>query len=315
MTPRVDVPVLLIVFNRPDVTRRVVAALRTVRPRTLLVAADGPRAGRVGEAALCAEVLATVRQGVDWDCELVEDVAPENLGCRRRVASALDWALGREDTVIVLEDDCVPHPSFFPYCEELLGRYAEDERIMHIAGANFLFGGRVAHSYYFSRFNFCWGWATWRRAWRCYDGTMSDWPALRAGGLAAAFRDDPRAVAYWTARFDEARDGADSWAFRWTLSMWAQGGLSVVPRVNLISNVGFGVEATHTVSRASALANLPVEALSFPLRHPLQVRQDEEADHWVQRAIYDRTRLGRLRRKVRAVAQFLARSDRLPPWV
>lgn len=156
--------IVFLIFNRPEETARTFAAIKAARPSTLLVVADGPRLDRAGEQELCARTR-TVIDGVDWPCEVLRNFADANIGCGRRVSSGLDWAFSQVDEAVILEDDCLPDPSFFPYCDELLERYRTDERIMMVSGNNFQNGAsRTWDSYYFSRLPHCWGWATWRRA-------------------------------------------------------------------------------------------------------------------------------------------------------
>ncbi len=175
-------PVALVVFNRPDVTRLVVEAVRQAKPPILLVVADGPR--RPDEVARCDEVRAIVLDAVDWECDVRTNFADANLGCRRRVSSGLDWVFDEVPEAIVLEDDCLPVPSFFTYCDALLDRYRDDERVMHIGGMQLSPTGRCSASYRFSRFTHVWGWATWRRAWQHYDVAMGGWPEFaEARGL------------------------------------------------------------------------------------------------------------------------------------
>src|SRR5687767_13684909 len=162
-------PVALLVFNRPQATARVFEAVARARPPRLLVVADGPRADRPDDGELCHQTRAIIER-VDWPCEVMKDYSDTNLGCRKRVSSGLDWVFSNVADAIILEDDCLPEPSFFPFCEELLERYRDDERVAMIRAGNFLEGRRVAStSYYFSRWFHIWGWATWARAWKHND--------------------------------------------------------------------------------------------------------------------------------------------------
>jgi hypothetical protein len=207
------------------------------------------------------------------------------------------------EAAIVLEDDCLPHPTFFRFCEELLERYRDDERIMAISGDNFQFGRqRSKYSYYFSRYPHCWGWATWRRAWQHYDGDMDLWPVIREGRWLEDVLEGKRAVAYWTRIFNRTYDGdINSWAYAWTLSCWAQSGLTALPNVNLVSNIGFGVAATHTISEDISSSST-LNYLDFPLSHPSFVIQDTVADAFTQRHHFDRAPLkSRFKRIVKSL--------------
>ena len=283
MTP----PILFLVFNRPDTTARVFEAIRRARPARLYVAADGARAERQGEAGRCAETR-RIATAVDWPCEVRTLFRDQNLGCRLGVSTAIDWFFEHEQEGIIIEDDCVPSPSFFPYCAELLDRYRHDERVMCISGDNPA-GSMPRHdaSYAFSRYPLIWGWATWRRAWRLYDVDMSNWPRFRDAGRLRGCLDDEFLQRYWREIFNRAAAGEiDSWAYRWTFSCWFNGGLTSVPRLNLVSNIGFGPEATHTLQSDSARANLPVRELQWPLVHPDFVARDAVADAAIRKVAF-----------------------------
>ena len=282
-------PVAFFIFNRPAETARVFAEIERARPRRLLVIADGPRASHVGEAALCEEAR-SVAAGVNWECEVLTNFAEANLGCRARVVSGLEWVFDNCGEAVVLEDDCLPHPSFFPFCDELLERYREDERVMSVCGDNYLLGRRrTRHSYFFQRLPGGWGWATWRRAWRHYDALMKGWPGLRDAGWLDALLGDARAARYWQRVFERtfaAGEKAGTWDYQWVFSIWARGGLVATAGVNLVSNIGWGPGATHTTQTASALSNIPTEEMEFPLRHPPEVLADAEADRLTFENIY-----------------------------
>jgi hypothetical protein len=193
------------------------------------------------------------------------------------------------EEAIILEDDCVPHQSFFRFCEELLERYRHDQRVMHIAGSTYR---RVAvdtpYSYFFSQFNGAWGWATWRRAWRHFDASASLWPELRASSWLADLVQHPDAVRYWAEQFDRAceRHGdVTYWDHQWTFACWANSGLSIMPRANLVSNIGCGPGATHMLGGEDPIANLPAEPMSFPLVHPPHLIQLRSADREFLRQI------------------------------
>ncbi len=278
--------VAFLIFSRPEPTRRVLAAIREARPRLLLVVADGPRADRPEDAAKCAEVREVVERGVDWPCEVRKNYADTNLGCARRVSSGLDWVFEEVEEAIILEDDCLPHATFFPFCEELLARYREDERVAQIAGCSFQDQGRApaSPSYFFSRYPHCWGWATWRRAWRHYDHSMSAWRQVDRSWLDEVF-EEAAERRWWSEAFDATAAGRlDSWAFRWTLSTLSRGRVSAVPFENLVTNIGFGADATHT--RGGDRLEIPATGLSFPLSHPAGVRRHEGADAHTSRRLF-----------------------------
>lgn len=292
-----ETPVALFVFNRPEVTARVFAEIRKARPTKLLIVADGPRAARAGEVDRCEQTRAVVT-AVDWPCHVLTQFSTENLGCRLRVASGLDWVFEQVDRAIILEDDCLPDPTFFPFCEGLLERYADDERVQHIAGSCYLPDlAKRPESYLVSRFPFIWGWATWRRAWRHFDLAMSAWPRFLADGRLNALFPDPADAAIWERNLAAAYRGeVDTWDAQWVLAFWLSGGMSLVSTRNLISNLGFGQDATHTVGW-SPQAALPARAHNLPLRHPERLSFDPALDARFQeiafrprRSVVDRVR-------------------------
>lgn len=273
------IPVIFIIFNRPDTTRQAFETIRAARPSKLLVVADGPRTNRPEEVEKCAATRAII-EGVDWDCDVQTNYSETNLGCRLRVSSGITWAFELVDRAIILEDDCLPAASFFHYCADLLDRYASDERVMMISGDNHLFGqSTVANSYYFSRYAHIWGWATWRRAWAKYDINMTHWPEIRDRGLFDQYFPKRSERFFWESVFQAAYEGkVDTWDFQWFYSIWANSGLCVAPARNLVRNIGLGhAEATHTLKDA-VYSSLTAEELGLPLTHPPMVLASSDKD-------------------------------------
>lgn len=273
-----NTPVALIIFNRPDCTKRVLEAIAAARPRQLFVIADGPRPGHPTDAERCAATRALI-ETVDWDCPVITNFSDVNLGCKLRPESGIDWLFEQVEEAIILEDDCLPDPSFFPYCEEMLERYRDDERVMVISGFNFFGQTQEAkQSYYFSYLGSTWGWATWRRAWKLNDPDLKRWPAVKESKLIEHLFPDPVHAKFWHDVFDKILDGRlpDAWDYQWQLACWFNSGYRIFPSVSLISNIGFGEDATHTFGRN------PYEnragAMTFPLRHPDLMIRDYEAD-------------------------------------
>ncbi len=299
-----ETPVLFLVFNRVQTTRRVLEAIRQARPRRLFVAADGPRQDKAGDHEKCQAVRNLLRDGIDWDCDLRLLLREENLGCKRAISSAIDWYFEQVEEGIVLEDDTLPSPGFFPYCEELLRRYRGDESVLHISGDNFQFGRkRGAGSYFFSIYNHNWGWASWRRAWQLYDGQMRDYAGRRADRdwLGRLNSDEERH--YWQSIFDRVASGEiDTWDYQWTWTVWRHQGHAILPNVNLVSNIGHGADATHTTS-PSPFGDIPLEPLPAMV-HPRQVRRDEEADRFTFEHVF----LGK------PPPPALTRGERLSAW-
>jgi len=293
------IPVALFIFNRPELARRVLARIRAAAPRVLFVVADGPRPDRPDEAERCAEVRRVVELGVDWPCEVIREYSPVNLGCARRVSSGLEKIFVREEEAIILEDDCLPDASFFTYCAELLDRFRSDSRIGVIAGSNFQRRDVTSGmSYYFSRYPHCWGWATWRRAWRSYDHAMTAWPEAKRRGWLQHYLGRRDEAAYWERIFDHTHAGLiDSWAYRWTFACWQHEVLSVLPAGNLVTNIGFGHDATHP---QTLIVMGPSNSVGVrPLRHPGRIERNARADRYTYTHHFNPSRwLSRWRRLV-----------------
>ena len=274
MSAQLTVPVALMFDNRPAPTRRVFEVIRRARPATLYLIADGPR--DAADAMLCEDAREIARM-VDWDCDVHRNFADSNLGLRVRPSSGLDWVFSEVEKAIVLEDDCLPDPSFFDFCSALLARYEDDDRVMEIGGCNYLFGRKRHESYYFSKYTHIWGWASWRRAWNHYDVTMAQWPAMRDSGAFEPYWASRAERRFWTRAFNAVHDGrVNTWDYQWTFAMWCARALSIVPPVNLVSNIGFGVDATNTKDM-SPIAAMPTEALGT-LRHPETIQRDDASD-------------------------------------
>jgi len=281
-TPAIDqastisTPVALVVFNRPRLTEIVFSAIAQVRPSKLFVIADGPRPGHASDIPKCVETRAIIDR-VDWPCEVLRNYSDVNLGCKMRPASGIDWVFSMVEDAIVLEDDCVPHPTFFRFCQELLEEYRHDQRLMMISGTNLLGKWKSdQQSYHFSYHGGNWGWASWRRAWQYFDVEMRLWAEPE---VKARIRDvvaNPALYPSIETAFDAVHSGTmvDAWDYQWYFARLLQSGLSVVPSVNLVSNIGFGEEASHTSTAKSPIANLPVYPMSFPLKRPYGITDD-----------------------------------------
>lgn len=293
-------PVVFVLFNRPETTARAFEQIRAARPGRLFILADGPRADHRADRARCEAARAVV-DTIDWPCEVTRDYADTNLGIKTRVGAGLTAVFGEVDTAIILEDDCVPDPTFFRFCDELLARYADDPRVMTISGGQFLPDAESGGpSYRFSRQPLIWGWATWRRAWAHYDGTMHDWPRLHAERWLDRRLESGREREYWSYLFD--RDfhlGAmANWDYAWQFACWQADALAIHPTHNLVSNIGFGADATHCTDPRHVGASVPTRPMAFPLTHPPAVVRDVEADRALEERLFS-GQLGRLLANVR----------------
>ena len=278
----VATPVLLIIFNRPDTTARVWEAIRAAQPPVLLIAAD---AARNPEEDTQVQAARAITEQVDWPCTVHRRYASTNQGCKWGPYNAISWGFELVAAMIILEDDCLPHPDFFRFCDSMLERYRNHPQVMHISGSSFA-APAGTYSYQFSRFTFVWGWCTTRQAWSAMDIAMEQWPQLRQQGWLRRFFTDPHDVQYWQAQFDNVQhQQASIWDYQWTFSIWQAGGLCIYPAVNLVSNIGFGSGATHTHQEDSWLANRPLQALGT-LVHPSDIRINQQADQWLMRHVY-----------------------------
>jgi hypothetical protein len=279
---RFDTPIAMFNFNRPHLTRQVFEVVRQIKPKRLLLVADGPRADRPDDARLCAEVRA-IYDGIDWECEVSKNFADANMGSFKRNSSGLNWVFDTVEEAIILEDDCVPSLSFFPYCKELLERYRDDSRIAVISGNCFVPPGpdQADASYFFSAYGLTWGWATWRRVWKQVDLDMSWWEYSAGRKLLKKIFPKQLERLYWLWLYEEIYRGLrkNAWDYQLILTMFRNSWLCVVPSVNMISNIGYGDEATHTIDDATPLACMNKEDLEFPLRHPVRMFHSTEMDH------------------------------------
>lgn len=275
-------PVLLIVFDRPDTTQRVFDTIRQAKPKQLFVAADGPRKGKDGEAEKCRSAREIVKQ-VDWDCEVRTLFQEENLGIRLGVPTAINWFFENVEEGIILEHDCVPHSTFFRFCEELLTKYRDDERIMMISGMNALGKWKSdIQSYHFSYIPPIWGWASWRRAWDGYDVDVKLWGEPEVKNAIRNTICDTEQFNFFGKIFDRMYYDKNhtAWDCSWLFQRLLYSGLSVVPSVNLISYIGFVEGAAWNLDPASPLVrlvvNLPLYSVSFPLQYPYGITNDRD---------------------------------------
>jgi hypothetical protein len=274
---QLDTPILFLVFNRPAPTRQVFERIREQRPKQLFIAADGPRHNREQEADICRETRELVLQNIDWPCEVHTLFRENNLGCGRAVSGAIDWFFTYVEYGIILEDDCVPDPTFFYFCSTLLSHFRYDNRIMHIGGSNYQMGQtRGVGSYYFSRYAHIWGWATWKRAWRQYDFTLNRYKTASQEGLPGHYRADMRSI---------LENRIDTWDIQWFLSVWFSGGWVVTPNTNLVRNIGYGKGATHTHSVPMWFKRMVYGSIPF-IWHTADTEPDAVADDFMTRTLF-----------------------------
>ena len=288
MTSRFDTPILFLLFNRPDTTQVVFDQIKKQKPKQLFFAADGPRQSVTGEKEKCEEARDIIRQ-VDWDCEVKTLFRNQNLGCGPAVSAAITWFFQQVEEGIILEDDCFPDASFFPYCQELLIKYRHVNQVKLIGGNNFQNGiKRGKGSYYFSHYPEIWGWGSWRRAWEEYDFDMHDLEeTLSAGALKDKFKTNAERN-YWYKKFRQTKEGKiNTWDYQFVYAILKANGMAITPQVNLVKNIGINNQPTH-YSLADSQKNLQTYSLAFPLIHP-QVAVDQTADRYTFSQIYSRS--------------------------
>ncbi len=271
-------PVLFLIFKRLNTTKQVFEQIRKAKPPKLYIAADGPRENVPGEAEKVKEVREFVLNNIDWDCEVKTLFREKNLGCGKAVSSAITWFFENEERGIILEDDTLPSLSFFWFCEELLERYKDDRRIGQIGGCNFQKGKwRGEGDYYFSKYNHIWGWASWRDRWKKYDFELK---SISDDKFIENIHKEKKAQKYWKQIFWKMkRKEIDTWDYQWTFTLWYNEQLSIIPNLNLVSNIGFGKDATHTTVE-SEFNNM--EHFELILKnHPKDIIQNIEADDFI----------------------------------
>ena len=264
-----DSPVLLLIFNRLETTKMVFERIREAKPKLLFIAADGPRAGKEGEKEKCDAVRQFVLNSVDWDCDVKTLFREINLGCGHAPAEAISWFFKNVEQGIVLEDDCLPALSFFNFCDQLLEKYKDDERIVTISGTNVFGEFKTTASYLFSVLGGNWGWASWKRAWQKFDFDISLWKEKNNQDKIKYFISNDEIFNHYKIIFDDLliNNRNDVWDYQWLFSRVLNAGLTIVPSINQIRNIGFGEHGTHTFDPENRIAKLLTCDIEFPLIH------------------------------------------------
>lgn len=276
-----DVPVLFLVFNRPDTTTKVFERIKAIRPSKLFIGADGPHFNKQGEKEKCEEVRAIILNGIDWPCEVKTLFRDKNLGCGRAISEAITWFFQNVEEGIILEDDCLPDPSFFDFCKTLLYKYRHVEQVKMISGDNFQMGNwRGEGSYFFSIRTHIWGWATWKRTWDQFNYSLSNLDKTTFHQILGNYFTRKKEFDYWKKIFSKVKNGEiDSWAYPFCFSIWNTNGVNIIPNTNLVSNIGFGENATHTKEKINISSNIPTVSIS-EIDHPTSVIISTEADQY-----------------------------------
>jgi len=313
---QMNTAVLFLVFKRPAITVRTFEAIRAAAPTRLYIASDGPRVGSDSEV-LAVQQVRSIVSNVDWDCTVKHLFRDQNLGCKLAITTAIDWFFANEQEGIILEDDCLPHADFFPFCESLLKRYRSNESVWMITGNNFQNGiKRGVNSFYFSKYPHTWGWATWRRCWKHFDAEIKFWPEWKK---SRDFREKvplKKERLYWAHMFDKVHSGTRNiWDFQWVATVWRAGGLTATPQVNLVTNIGVGEDATHT-KIDSPMLRIPTSPLKLS-EHDLSdsnyapIRADECADrHNFESVFKGGGGIGKRKSILRSLSLFLQKIKR-----
>lgn len=293
-------PILLLTYTRLDTTVKVFERIKEQKPKYLFVASDGPRNDRVEDITKIAMVKEYVLNNIDWDCEIKTLFRDDNLGCGLAVSGAISWFFEQVEYGIILEDDCLPDSDFFSFCEETLEYYKSNDNIWAISGTN-LQGGikRGNDSYYFSNYGGIWGWATWARAWKHYDYQMKDLDKLLSVNFLSEIFNEKDQQNFWTGILKKAKH-IDTWDYQWHYITWLYKGISIVPNVNLVRNIGFDNEGTHTVNKPFWYDNLTIgyEKLDH-IKHPKEIVVDIKADDFLFENCYKPVSLiSRIKNKV-----------------
>ena len=273
-----ETPILFICFNRLECTKRVFEVIRTQRPHYLYVSADGPREEREGEKEICNQVRKYILDNIDWNCDLRTLFRDQNLGCGKAVSSAITWFFENVEEGIILEDDCLPASSFFKYCSELLERYRNTNYVFVISGNNFQNKMRGSSSYYFSAYGHTWGWASWSHAWGKFKYSLDTITEFEFNKCLMDYFYTKQERDYWNKVFIMMKyNPIDTWDFQWLFFQWLNKGISILPNTNLVSNIGFNENATHTFTYTDGIsAKKSFEITS--LEHPLNFQINRKAD-------------------------------------
>ncbi len=281
-----NTPVLLFVYKRINNLEGICRLLKKIKVQSIYIVADGPKDSR--EKDVVANVRLELEKYIDWKCELHKNYADTNLGLKERFRTGIDWVFEHTDKAIFIEDDCVPDPSFFTFCDQLLEKYKDNERIVSIAGNNFQSANtRIKESYYYSRYPHVWGWATWKRVWDQYDSGISDWPKRRdSGWLKTVYPDQFFIRKFWTYIYDRLYAGQiNTWDYQLTYLSQKLGGYNIIPRVNLVSNIGYGEDATN-LKKKNLTIGVPTLPVPFPLVHPKVLEYNHVADRYIEELVY-----------------------------
>ena len=305
------VPILFVIFNKQEETKRVFETIRFQKPTSLFIAADGPRVDKEGEIERCESVRSWVLNNIDWECEVKTKFRVDNIGCGRGPSEAISWFFEQVEEGIILEDDCLPNASFFDYCKALLPKYREDSRISILSANNFQPNQplRLDGDYYFSVFPSTNGWATWNRTWKDYDYFISKWNTIDKKEFLSYLFKEKKYQLWWKQMFDFVykTKPEDMWDFQFHFHCMQRKQLAIIPKVNLVTNIGYGADATHSSDPNNYFANFKMYELDFPLKHPTDVVRNEVADLFIQQNLFGESEIVSFLKKIK---RYIKRSIR-----
>ena len=307
-----QVNVLFIIFNKREETKRVFDVIRSQQPNRLFIAADGPRVDKEGEAEKCRYVREWVLQHIDWPCEVKTLFRDQNVGCGLGPSKAITWFFENVDEGIILEDDCLPNDTFFRFSVELLERYRNNPKISIISGNNFqlIQPMSLGTDYYYSLFPSTNGWAAWKRSWEAYEYHIISWPTLNKKKFLGFLFKEKKYQLFWKQLFDWAYEKKpdDCWDIQFHYHCMKRNQLAVIPAANLISNIGYGPDATHSQDPTSYFANVPTHEITRPFRHPDKILRNYEADEFIQNNLFGAvqvdTRFKKFKRLIKRIIRY-----------
>jgi len=278
--------VLFLVFNRLNTTIRVFESIRHAKPPRLYIGSDGPRCDHERDAEAIIKIRSYILEHIDWPCEVRTLFREKNLGCKMAVSDAISWFFRHEEMGIVLEDDCLPQSDFFKFCQELLVRYRDDSRIMMISGTNMVQNNNDEYSYFFSKYPHIWGWASWSRVWKRYDVNIKLWPEIKRSRHFTDLFESKNEKQFWFKLFNNIYSNKiDTWDAQVSFLFFMNNALTIFPKANFISNIGFDSDATHT-RKPTKLTNMQCGVIPFPLKHPPFIKRDVQKDKQRQKQEY-----------------------------
>jgi len=304
---QLNTAVLFLVFNRFDTSKEVFMSIRAIQPLKLYIASDGARSNVSGEKEKVEEIRKYIIDNIDWKCEIKTQFRENNLGTKYGVNNAISWFFDQEEYGIILEDDCLPSTSFFKFCEELLVKYNDNKDIWHISGNNFQDGIKYSkESYYFSIHNHSWGWATWADRWKQYNVEITSLEHFDQEKIIDNLNLTPEIKNFYAKIFKETLDKkSNTWDYQWTYTIWLNKGICIIPSKNLITNIGFGSEATHTFDVTSKFANVKRHEIKFPLKHPDLIIVNKQADIYTCKKLINQRSL--TKKVIRKIYNFLTK--------